>query len=435
MASVRFYLKPPEPIKGVDANNQPEVNKGKRLIKLRFTYNGKQVWFTFGQTIDEKDWSKRTQRLKKNTHTTTDGKILLNDLLNNLERVCLETYNREIVNGYPDPAVIKTALKRFMDGGNDSDPNKSFYGIMDRIISNEIKSKGKNRSQSTIKAYTTTKNHLTKFEKESGYSVSFETINLDFYHTYVSYLQEKHLNPNTIGKDIKNIKSVMSEAIDMRLTDNTDFRSKRFAKPRNDTDGIYLNNADILQLYHHDFGQDKKLEQVRDMFVFGCKVGLRFSDLNSIKRENLVPTINGYAVKMRTKKTGEYVNIPCDSLAVEIIEKYSLNERSLPKSISNQKFNEYIKVVCRSAKLLAKGRLKSDPSKPLWECVTSHTARRSFATNLYLDGVKPFHIMQITGHRTEKAFLNYIKVTQEQSANILHDHYQRQATTNNLKAV
>lgn len=437
MANCRFYLKKPQAIKD-EATKQLDVNAGKRLIKLRFTYNGEQVWFTFGQTINAKDWNERTQRLKKNTHTTADGKYLLNDLLDNLENVCHTTYNREIANGYPHPSVIKAALQKFMDNSRGNNPNggNSFYGLMGRIISNEIKSKGKNRSANTIKAYTTTKNHLVKFEKEKRYPVSFESINLDFYHAYVSYLQEAKLNPNTIGKDIKNIKSVMNEAIDMKLTANTDFKSKRFAKPSRDTDGIYLNNDDIVQLYNHDFSNNKRLEKVRDMFVFACKVGgLRFADLVNIKTDNVVQTANGYAIRMVTNKTGEPIDIPCDDVAVEIVEKYSTKEGLLFRKITNQKYNEFIKDACKEAKLTAKGRLKSDTSKCIWECVKSHTARRSFATNLYLDGISAYHIMQYTGHRTEKAFLRYIKVTQEQSANVLREHYQKKLQKNLLKVV
>lgn len=102
MASCKFYLK------------KSEIPEGKRLIKLRFTYNHKQVWFTFGESVREDDWDFETQRLKRNSHTEVNQRYLVNGLLDNLERVCSEIYNREIIGGYPDPKVIKTALKRYM---------------------------------------------------------------------------------------------------------------------------------------------------------------------------------------------------------------------------------------------------------------------------------------------------------------------------------
>jgi integrase len=94
----------------------------------------------------------------------------------------------------------------------------------------------------------------------------------------------------------------------------------------------------------------------------------------------------------------------------------------LPRSVSNQKFNLYIKEVCQMAGLSQKGRLENQPEQELWQCVSSHTARRSFATNLYNEGFPVLDLMKITGHRTEKAFLQYIKITNEDAAVKLNEH-------------
>jgi integrase len=101
---------------------------------------------------------------------------------------------------------------------------------------------------------------------------------------------------------------------------------------------------------------------------------------------------------------------------LEILKKYKDNYNSLPKALSNQNFNQYIKEVCQKAGLTEKGRLLTFPKKELYECITSHTARRSFATNLYLDGYPTIEIMKITGHKTEKAFMKYIKVSKQDAA-------------------
>src|SRR5688500_2358322 len=100
---VNFYLKKPEP------------NTGRSLIYLQFKYSGNKVTFAFKQTIDPKNWSKAKQRVKSNNQTTDDGQYSLNDLLDNLERLCLSTYNKEVKNGIPQPAAIKLKLLEFMN--------------------------------------------------------------------------------------------------------------------------------------------------------------------------------------------------------------------------------------------------------------------------------------------------------------------------------
>jgi hypothetical protein len=198
MAHCKFYLKTPEPTTGLS------------LIYLRFTYGGKKFAFAFGQNVDPNNWNKKKQRLKKNTHTTADGKHALNDLLDNLERVCFETYNKELANGFPESRKIKEALERFMSGNNKDEERIDFYALCEKIAQNEIKFKGKDRTANTIKAYRTTINHLKDFEKKTRYRIAFDTITLDFHNRYVSFLTSQDLNPNSIGKDIKNIRSIMS---------------------------------------------------------------------------------------------------------------------------------------------------------------------------------------------------------------------------------
>jgi len=107
---------------------------------------------------------------------------------------------------------------------------------------------------------------------------------------------------------------------------------------------------------------------------------------------------------------------------LDIFKKYERNRNRLPNAISNQKFNEYLKEVCKLAGLTEKGRLSTEPNLELWECVSSHTARRSMATNYYLQGFPTVDLMKITGHTTEKVFLNYIKSTKLDTAKRLSKH-------------
>lgn len=132
---------------------------------------------------------------------------------------------------------------------------------------------------------------------------------------------------------------------------------------------------------------------------------------------------------MEQQKTGGHVAIPLHPVFLKIWEKY---DGQLPNNISNQKFNDYIKEVCQIAEInatvfksITRGGRKETTSYEKWQIVSSHTARRSFATNLYLSGFPAISIMKITGHKTESAFLKYIKVTSEEHAKMLMEHWKK----------
>ena len=160
------------------------------------------------------------------------------------------------------------------------------------------------------------------------------------------------------------------------------------------------------------------------MFVLSCYTGLRYSDLIQLSNANLIDKYT--KLKIKTEKTGELVIIPLNKYLREILKKHD----GLPSySISNQKMNEYLKELAKMVELdenillsSTKGGIKKEGNFKKHELVTVHTARRSFATNAYLMDVPSISIMKITGHRTEKAFLKYIKISQEDNANKLINH-------------
>lgn len=422
MGSVNFYLKKAEA-------------SGSSLIYLQYKYNGYKLLFSFGQTIDADNWNKKKQRVKSNVITTADGKHSLNDLLKNLEEVCMNAYHKELKNGIPQPATLKKYLIDFIQQNKETPDKPNFWTLAQRFIDNEIKHEGQGKVKGTLSTYKVIVRHLKDFEREKRFPITFETITLDFLYRYLTYLENlpRPVNPetgearcglakNTIAKHVQVIKTFMGEAVDLGYTTNLQFKHKKFKAKWQTTDAVYLKEKEILKLYRLDLSDNQRLEKVRDLFVFGCCTGLRFADYSDIRPKNIVQLEGEYFIKVATKKTGEVVIIPANPIILEIFEKYSASVNKLPAAPSNQKFNEYIKEVCRLANLDEKGRLMTDPEKPLSECVSSHTARRSFATNLFLEGYPTLEIMKITGHRTEKAFLTYIKVSKVESAMKLGKH-------------
>lgn len=413
MGDVNFYLKKP-------------ASTGKSLIYLQYKYNGLKLTFTFGQTIYPKNWNKSKQRVKNNSATTSDGKHSLNDLLDNLVTVCEKAYNKEIKNGTPLTSTIKSYLIDFMNQqGNEKKRVGTLYDLIEKFISGEIKHNGKTKKQTTLEKYSTTLKYLKQFSIDRRFPVDFNTIDLDFYNKFTDYLEKKDCSLNTIGRYIKDIKTFMGEAADRGLTTNFMFRTKKFKKPSQETDSIYLTEKEINKIYNLKLDHHKRLEAVKDLFVFGCYVGLRFSDYSTIKPENIIQIEGDYFIKLITKKTNQLVIIPCNTVVLEIFKKYGNNVNMLPRAITNQKFNKYIKEVSQLAGLNEIGRLSTAPELQLWECISSHTARRSFATNYYLQGFPTIDLMKITGHKTEMAFMKYIKVTKLDSAKRLGAHMKK----------
>jgi integrase len=296
--------------------------------------------------------------------------------------------------------------------------------IRDSTDGSRLTHNGKKLSETTVKGYTTTLNHLIKYQDETGKSLSFDQIDLKFYKAFTSYLLKKKYATNTVGKNVKNIKVFLKEAYKRGLTTNKIFEEEDFRVTEEDTDQIYLKDEEIMKIYNLDLKADERLDKVRDLFIVGCYTGLRFSDLSQIHEENFIE--NNTQIRIRTQKTGELVVIPMHYVIREIHKKY---DGKLPRMISSQKFNKYLKELGEKAKInspvfksLTKGGLRVNKPVEKYKMMVAHTARRSFATNMFLANVPSISIMKITGHHTEKNFMKYIRISQEDNATKIGDH-------------
>ena len=243
------------------------------------------------------------------------------------------------------------------------------------------------------------------------------------------------LKQNTLAKGISRIKLFMGEAVDLGYTTNLQFKHKKFSMPDVEVDACYLTENEILKFYRYDFSYCTRLEKIRDLFIFGCFVGLRYSDYSQIKQEHIIEIEGNLYIKMITKKTKAIVIIPLNHIVLEIFKKYECNSNRLPQSMSDVNFNKYIKEAAKIAGLNETGRVAWDLNKPLYELIASHTARRSFATNFYLEGVPSIDLMKLTGHTSEKSFLKYIKVSKLDTAKRLQLHIKNNLSKYVLKAV
>jgi len=260
--------------------------------------------------------------------------------------------------------------------------------------------------------------------------IDFNSIDLFFYNRYTEYLiKELKLSTNTVGKNIQVIKLILNEAVEIGVSKNIAYKSKRFLTVREKSDSINLSKKELQEIETLDLSSDKTLQNVRDLFLIGCYTGLRYSDYSTIKPEYFN---NGY-LEITQTKTGAPVVIPLHEVIIKILDK---NKGLLPKSISIQKNNDYLKDIGKKIDSLKTEFVKSITKEGFnqrtiyqkWELITSHTARRSFATNEFLAGTPTLTIMAITGHKTEKSFLRYIKLTSSEHAKLLKGHWEERKT-------
>ena len=252
------------------------------------------------------------------------------------------------------------------------------------------------------------KNHLEAFQKKSGFKVDFETIGKDFYLQFTDYLKKLGIKPNTIGSQIKKIKTLMNEALEDNLTTNQNHRKKEFKITNEEVDTVYLTEDDIKVLYEMPIEIPSK-RKIRDIFVLNCYTGLRHSDWTKVSIKN----IDDGKMQIRTHKNNVPVLIPLKPLVLEILERYETIE--IP---TLQKTNDALKWIGEKAfdQKLGKGNVRK------WLQIRTHTARRSFATNAYIAGIHERAIMQITGHKTTESFQKYIRFTKQETADKLKGH-------------
>ena len=277
---------------------------------------------------------------------------------------------------------------------------------------------GKPISEGTIKSYRNVCDRLIEYARVKKKRVDFDTITIDFYDDFKRFMiTEKNYAVNTIGRYFNTLITIMNEATERGLNSNLVYKSKRFIVDKEETENIFLNDNELVEIYELDLSDFPKLDNARDLFLIGCYTGLRFSDYQELDLKKLTKE---NTLEVRQKKTQKRLTIPFyHPIVLAIKEKYNgKTHNSLPRPISNQKLNKYIKEVGSMVsslnnkvdKNITIGGVKVILQKPKYSFITTHTARRSFASNLVLKGKNIFDIMEATGHQSEKAFRNYVKI-------------------------
>lgn len=420
MANFNLYLRYP----------QGRVTS-KIVLDIRYNQNSNKVNIQLDEEIEVELWDKKTQRPKragkyKNNYEFSRRLDVIIDESKEIYRRYLNDNRLE-----PPPQVFKALLlEAFKPKLTPHQKKLTFIEFIEQFIEEREKPQIKPFASGTIRTYKNTLRLLKDFSNlyPKYKKLDFDLIDFNFSNDFSKYLIEVlTYSTNTIGSQVKNLRTFLNDATEKGINTNLAYKVKGFKKVYEDAENVYLNTDEIQILFDLDLSKKPKLERVRDLLIVGCWTGFRFSDFTTIAPEDIR---NGFIHKL-TIKTNERVVIPIHKQVFEVMKRYKdKTPNSLPPPISNVKMNEYLKELCELAGFnekvtihFTKGGKKVVETYQKYELVSTHTARRSFATNQYLSNFPIISLMAITGHRNEKSFLKYIKVTKEQHAKLLQTHW------------
>lgn len=380
----------------------PNAEKSAIMVAIRDKQS--RITASTGILLSPKDWDKELSKPKKGCE---DYKAILAKLLNfeTSLKAILKAAEREDAPLSKIKETLtgkKVPLKKKVSRAGEYIPFMEFFHYWsENRINNHTPYRQHKQSYNLIKEFC------------GPTQIDYEDINYNFYTEFIGWCRKgKSYKENTIGTHIRNIKAVMSEAAKRAYHNNTAYLA--FSKPKEDIDSVYLTEEEIERLYRLPLTGLQAA--VRDLFLIGCYTALRYSDYSSL---TLWDISAGYIVK-RTQKTQASVTIPIHPRVRDILHKYN----GSPK-VNISTLNQQIKTICLAAEIREKVAVTNNRHttyREKWELVSSHTARRTGATNMFLAGIPPLSIMKITGHKSEKVFLNYIKITNLENAKLLQNN-------------
>lgn len=417
MAKFNLYLR--------DKNSNEETP-----IQLFISWNNNRIKHPTNEVAIPKEWDFKKQNVldkRGNLELREKSKKLSNYILQVREIFikCENHYNRS-----PTKQELKDYLEKKINIKSTTDDKNCLLSyILKFMKESETRTNdltGKPIAKGTIQTYNQVYNMIKKYSTLKKRKITFDDITLDFYHEFHTFLVHQDLATNTIGKRIAILKTIIREATERGYNKNLSFQSKKFKVTREKTDNIYLNENELNEMYKLDLSNVERLDKVRDLFLIGSYTGLRFSDFSKFTNKNIVNSF----IEINTQKNKEPVAIPLHDIVKQIMEKY---EGGLPRALTNQKMNKYLKEIgekmnCLNtsySKNITKGGKEITTNYIKHELLCTHTARRSFASNLFIEGIPAQTIMKITGHKTEKSFMLYIKITPKENANIIKLHWEK----------
>jgi integrase len=394
-------------------------------IRMRLIYNGKRIDFSTGYRIDVAKWEVGKQRVKNgctNKLKQTSSEINA-DLLKYFTDLQTTFKEFEVKNILPTPAQIKKgfALKNKKQNTEGAGETFSFFIALDEFIREN--GRQNDWTESTFEKFHAVKNHLTDFNP----ILTFHDLDEKGLTDYVIFLQaKKGMRNSTVGKQLGFLKWFLRWGFNKGHHNNNAFLTFRPKLKSTQKKVIFLTWQELNLIKDYAVPKNKAhLERVKDVFLFCCFTGLRYSDVFNLKRSD----IKENHIEITTVKTSDSLVIELNNHSRLILEKYAHvafeHDKALPV-ISNQKMNDQLKELTELAEIKEpvretyfKGNKRMDEVKPKYKLISTHAGRRTFICNALSLGIQPQVVMKWTGHSDYKAMKPYIDIADDIKASAM----------------
>ena len=399
-------------------------------IRMRVNFASKRIEFTTGYRIDSAKWDADKQRVKNGCSNK------LKQSASEINASLLEYYTEiqsifkrfEVEDVMPTPEQIKKAFNALHKPvSEEHKPKKEalpcdFFQVFDDFV--EDCGRQNNWTDSTFEKFAAVKNHLTNFRE----GLTFEFFDERGLNDYVGYLRDvKEMRNTTIGKQLSFLKWFLRWAFKKGVHQNNAYDSYKPKLKSTQKKIIFFTWDELNRFREFKIPSNKQaLERVRDVFLFQCFTGLRYSDVFNLRRSD----IKGDHIEVTTVKTSDSLIIELNNHSKAILDKYKdvafEDDKVLPV-ITNQKMNDYLKELAELVGIdepvrqtYYRGNERIDEVTPKYALLGTHAGRRTFICNALALGIPPQVVMKWTGHSDYKAMKPYIDIADDIKANSMN---------------
>ena len=397
-------------------------------IRMRVNFASKRIEFTTGYRIDAVKWDTDKQRVRNGcTNKLKQSASEINASLLGYYTEVQEIFKKfEVEEIMPTPEQIKEAFNALHKPieeevkPRNSTPN-AFYKVFDEFVRDC--GRQNDWTDSTYEKFAAVKNHLMNFRD----GLTFDFFDEKGLNDYVAYLRDvKEMRNSTIGKQLSFLKWFLRWAFKKGLHQNNAYDSYKPKLKSTQKKIIFLTWEELNKLREFEIPAAKQaLDRVRDVFLFQCFTGLRYSDVFNLRKSD----IKGDHIEVTTVKTSDSLIIELNKHSKAILDKYkdvAFEDNKVLPVITNQKMNDYLKELAELAGIdepvrqtYYRGNERIDEVTPKYALLGTHAGRRTFICNALALGIPPQVVMKWTGHSDYKAMKPYIDIADDIKANAM----------------
>lgn len=357
------------------------LTDGTALIQVRAYLNGISKYYSTSVYIKPDQWDGKHKRIKNHPNAIRLNKEIA-DYIAKMETIELNRRNAK------KPFTLEI-LHECMNGKQ----TDSFTEFMKREIEAD-----RNNAPATKVTQTTTLNVMSEFRK----NILFEELSFELMTDLERFFLNKGLGVNTVHKYFRHIRKFVNLAIDNELFDLNRYPFRKFKPKSEETHRDYLTPEQLTEIEKLKFSKENDyLQAAKDIFLFSCYCGLRFSDISELKPEDIKIIDGKKWIDTIMIKTGEALRVPLfalfDGKPTQILESYlAYNRKYIFDNHTNQHINRCLKEIATLAKIESR--------------LTFHTARHFNATFLLYKGVPVTTVQKLLGHKKLQTTMIYAKV-------------------------